>query len=313
MNWKNILKVSGIVVSVCMVLVVGLGVWFLSNLPGPSDLKQAMTPKALQSSSARTHSVQSESVESSQSKAEEPSPNVPLGSEERKEKLKANFSELVKRDFTNSEKPIVDACRNLVRSGEAQIFRSKEDVSSVKFIEALLSEKQDPVAETLAPILRFVFRAPGLAEVIRMSDEAKGDEGIVKKAEFYGELYRAASYLKQNTQTLNQVLQKSYNLHMLAKAVALKPQLASDGATMSFCEQIEQSLQNSDDLDADAQSSEMQKFLQDSGVEPQAIGFDPKYRSNVSLKLHGRTLSLADAWLMKLFATDVQNSDKVTQ
>ncbi|UYL08204.1 hypothetical protein B9G69_014225 [Bdellovibrio sp. SKB1291214] len=304
MNWKKLLKISALSVASLVVVLGGLGVWLLTQLPGPSSVKQA-----LDASSAKLEHRESPALPNSALQdieqtyaAEEMAAHQEASAEAESSSGKANKFDMfvLLNDFSNPEAPMVTACRDLSRAGESGFFPKKPETPAVNFFDSLAKPQKDPVIESIAPLLRYIFRSPGAREMIQLSEKAEGQDNLLQKAEFYKQVYRMANYLTNNLDQLNQVLQKSYNLHIIAKAVALNPQLANDNATMSFCEQIENSLIENQNLSVEEQVQEMQNFLQDSGIDAKSVGFNPGYRAHVQTEFRKDSFAITDSWLQDL-------------
>ncbi|MEK2645620.1 hypothetical protein [Bdellovibrio sp. BCCA] len=317
MNGKGIFKILSLSFAVMVVILGGLLFWGLSKLPSAFDIKQSLTPPALKKSSASStqtsESSPNPSLESPVTPTDKVNPEAssspaPTG----KEKLASDTARVLLEDFADPRKPMIESCRNLAQASESHFLRDPENASAKYFFESLAQDKKDPLVETAAPILRYIFRAPGMQSVVEMimkAEETK-DVGILKKAEFYYEIYRAGDFLKDHKDDMDVILQKTYNLHHLAKAVAQKPALAKDAATLSFCEDMEKNVTDDGVYNADDASKEMLKFLGDAGIDPKSIGYDPNYRSKVKLNLSNSQVTINDTWVVKLFAKDIQKAQK---
>ncbi|WP_413294060.1 hypothetical protein ACLSU7_02920 [Bdellovibrio sp. HCB185ZH] len=304
MNWKKLLKITAISVSSLIIVFGILGVWLLTKLPGPSQVKQVLNSSAskleekAQLAEAK-HPTKIEDTYAAEENQAMQEPSAPAEASTHHKTTKMDMY-VIMNDLANPEAPVVSACRDLARAGESGFFPKRTDRTAVKFLDSIVKPQKDPVLESVAPFLRYVFRAPGVREMIQLSQNAQGDDSLFQKAEFYKEAYRAANFLRNNTQAMNQVVQKSYNLHMFAKAVALNPQLANDNAAVTFCEQMEKSLTENQNLNVEEQVQEMQKFLQDAGIDAKSIGFDPKYRAHVQSEFSKNSLMVTDSWLKEL-------------
>lgn len=315
MNWKNILKILSISVVAVVVILAGLMIWGLSKLPSAFQIKQSITPPALKEVAkvevpdvTEEGAVQDENSTDLSPKAKE-SGNVLSSSDPA---LRQQAVQVLLEDFMDSRRPLVEACRSMARASDSGFLKDAQNASGRYFFRSLAGNEKDPLSETAAPALRLIFRAPGMSQMIDMilkSDETQ-DPSLVRKAEFYYEIYRAGSYLKSHVEELNQTLQQSYNLHHLMKAVAKKPELASSPQVMSFCEDLEKNLNDGEAFDADQSAQEMQSFLEQNGIKSDEIGFDPKYRSKVELNISNTQLNVNDAWIAQLFAADIQKAMK---
>jgi hypothetical protein len=300
-TWKTLLKIlfAGVVLLIVLTII-GAGL-LLSKLPSAGDIKKMVTsPSASAAGNAGketpTNALATQSADSPQN-------------DESKPVQKKLDMQVVFEDFANERRPMVEVCRHLPERKSAYAENQNENSSADYFFKALSSEEnRDPLIEAAAPFLRYIFRAPGMGEVIKSIKEAEdtNDPGILKKAELYRHLFRAATFLKDHTTDINQLIQKSYNLHMLTKAVALNPQLARDGDTLDFCEQMEKNINENGEYNADDQANEMLNFLSLNHIDPKTIGFDHAYRAKVQTSFTGNSLNLSDPWFESFFKKDIQ-------
>lgn len=311
MNWKKLLKISAISLSSIIVVFGLLGIWLLTKLPGPSKVKEVIESSSSKfeqkpdpAVSARpTQDIEAQyATEDQEASGETPSTD---DSEKTHRKATAGEMHAILGELSRPDAPMVSACRDLARAGESGFFPKKTERSATKFFETVVQAQKDPVLESIAPVFRYIFRAPGVRDMIEMAHKAEGNDSLLQKAEFYREMVRAANFLRNNTTEMNQVVQKAYNLHILSKAVALKPQLANDNSTMTFCEQMEKSLTENQNLNVEEQVQEMQKFLQDSGIDAKSIGFDPKYRAHVQSEFKKNSFTVTDDWLKDLVSKGI--------
>lgn len=302
MKIKKLFYQATLVTAIGIVMVALFSIfWGLNQLPSPKDIHQALNQDFSSSSKgvAQTPSVQKQAT-SSQTKHPEKKEQDPV-----KEASANDLAEIrvLFEDLSDPRKPYAQLCANLAAGAESPFFKNAQNASAESFFDSLTSETKDPMVESAAPILRYVFRAPGMQSVLDMivKSTEKENEGILKKAEFYYSMFRVGKFLKEHAQEMDQILQKSYNMHYLAKAVALHPELARDAATLSFCDQMEKNINSNDSYDADEAAKEMMKFLKDSGVDKNQIGYNPNYRSQVKLQLTDSQVTINDAWVAQLF------------
>ncbi|AHZ84618.1 hypothetical protein Bb109J_c1927 [Bdellovibrio bacteriovorus] len=318
MNAKNLLKVLGISFVISAVGLLGFLFWGLSKLPSASDLKKALTPPALQKTAHASSNEPGKSTvagnsdnsaDVAEAAAALPAATPALNA---REKLAQDTVDVLLKDFADPRKPLVDGCRNLEKAAQSGLLRDPQNASAKYFFSSLSDGNHDPMVETAAPILRFIFRAPGMEQVVEqiMNADAQNDQGLLKKAEFYYEIYRAGDYLQKHTADMDQILQKSYNMHYLARAVAAKPELARDSATLDFCDQMEKNINAGGEFNADEAASEMSKFLNSAGLDAKAIGYDPAYRSKVKVQFNSTRVGVNDSWVVSLFARDIERAQK---
>ncbi|WP_413568030.1 hypothetical protein ACLWBD_09605 [Bdellovibrio sp. HCB117] len=316
MKLKSVLKTLGASIAILALVFVGLGVWGLSKLPSIFEIRQGLTPPALKKTAAKTSTTSPLSaIDESQNKiTSTPAKieNVPDQPRSSQEALADDTAKVLLEDFTDSRKPLIETCHNLEKASDSHLLRDPTNANAKTFFHSLAQGEKDPLVESAAPILRYVFRAPGMSAAVDMimKSEEQNDPSLLKKAEFYYEIYRAGGFLKENTRAMDDILQKSYNLHYLARAVAQKPELARDSATRTFCEQMEKTINQGDSYNADEAAKEMQNFFESAGIDAKKLGYDPLYRSKVNMNVSNSQVRLNDAWVLRLFARDIEKAQQ---
>ena len=284
MNTQKKLSLLVILLVGIIVIFLGLGAWTLTKLPGAYEIKKAFTPAVLQpvASEAPTQATHEEHI-------------------------KEDLIKIITQDFTNRQKPLVDACRYIEQAPSSRVFINNPDASAQEFQEALVSGKKDPVAESIAPVLRYLFRAPRVPLIIRQIDNADTiDMSLVSKTELYAHIYQALSFLADHEQEINLLIQKSYYLNTLMRAVALNPPLAQDATVLTMCHHLEQSILGKEGFNSDKEVDDLSHLLQQNNITPQSIGFDSTYRSQIVTDFSGASFSLNEPWLSKIFAKDLE-------
>ncbi|MNK07784.1 hypothetical protein D3C87_257030 [compost metagenome] len=319
MNIKKGLTLLATTIALLAVILVGFGVWTLSKLPSTFEIKEAVTPAGLKPAPELPPQDMATQLPAQNPEGDVESKAVetaPAPTQSKEEKVSQLGLDVLRDDFANEQVPLLDSCKSLSAASESRLL--DDDHSPAKyFFESLAAgrnpDKKDPLVESAAPVLRYVFRAPGMKEAFELITQAQEtkDQSLLEKAEFYGNLLRAGAYLKEHREDVDVLLQRTYNMHVLAKAVAQKPELARDSATLSFCDQIEKSVNHgSENYDPAAEAQEVSKFLSEVGVSPGSVGFDPNYRSQVKLNLSSSQVRLNDTWIVQLFAKDIERANK---
>ncbi|GEM_PF-1964974 len=309
---KGAFKILAISFGVVIIIFGGLAIWGLSKLPSALDIKKSLTPPALAKAQKHNDIKTAEQKGGADTESSGVVPAGPAAPPAQKDDIAQATTQVLLEDFLDSRKPLVQSCKTLEQAASSEFLRDPRSASAKYFFKSLAEEKHDPLVETAAPILRYIFRAPGMQSVVDtvLKAEETQDFGLLKKAEFYYEIYRAGDFLKNHKDDMDEILQKSYNMHHLAKAVAQKPELARDAATLSFCEQMEKNVNEKGEYNADEAAGEMMKFLGDAGIDPKSIGYDPNYRSKVKLNLSSTQVTINDTWVVQLFARDIQKASK---
>jgi len=279
---KKSLKIITIILAVAMVGFLVMSVFIIKSLPSAWEIKQAVVSKKLEISSG--------------------------SKDENIEDRKALGYQVLRNDFMNSEVPLSKVCAALPEVGQSRLLRKDGSASATEFIKTLsVVNQKDPLAEAVAPLFRYIARIEPVQSAFRLveSSDAENSQGIFKKAELYTKLGLAAQALNSSKAKVDHLLMQSYHLFILAKAVSIRPELAKDPMTLGFCEQLEKNLISDSDVNSESAAAEMQKFLEETKVDPQGVDFDPSYRSDVSFKLTQDFSQGHQTWIEKLFTKDI--------
>lgn len=287
MNTQKKLSLLIIVLVGIIVVFLGLAAWTLSKLPGAYEIRKAFTPSVLQN---KEDSQEGEAAQK----------------EVRDEHLREDLLKILNNDFANKQRPLVDACRFIEQAPSSRVFIHAPEASVQELQEALVSGKNDPVAESIVPVFRFLFRSSEIPTIVRQIETAEADMGLMDKTELYIRIYQSLSFLSDHEKDLNLLLQKSYDLNTLMRTVALNPPLAHDATVVNMCQHIEQSILSQGPFDIDKQATEITHLLQQNNISPQGVGFDPTYRAHILTDFSGTSFSLDEPWLSKIFAKDIE-------
>jgi len=312
MKLKKLLIVFGSALTLSVLILTGLLGWLLYKLPGTYQIREALTPqvaKKIHTTGKALPPPALKSETSSHALPEKTAPTEPAPSPT-PERLDRVGMALILNDFTNERVPLMSSCKNLQQASQSGFLKDSKNASAKYFVESLSQDQKDPLVESAVPVIRYVFRAPGIGDAFALLSESElPTEDLVQKAEFYTHLLRAGSFIREHRADIDAILQRSYNMHVLTKAVAQRPELARDPATLSFCEQIEKATNfGIADFNPEEESKEISRFLADAGISPLSVGFDPKYRSQVKLNISSTGVRLDNTWLTQLFARDIEKA-----
>lgn len=308
---KKALKVLAIVFGCLIVLFAVILIGFISKLPSSYQIKQALSPKA--AAPAFESATKAPAPNTLPQKAPEDSEAKPVASQQsRLDDAKEISRKAMHEDFLNDRQPLASVCAHLDRAAESRFLKADENANSKEFMKKLTDPIKDPLIEAAAPAFRYILRRPGVRNLIDMVEkaQAENENDFMQKASFYTQMAIAANDVRSSKPELDQVLMKSYNMYVLSKAVAKSPALARDPATLRFCEQIEKNLNDDLEYNADQQAEELQKFLASAEIAPADVGYDPKYRSDVTFSFKNNSILLDNIWIEKLFAEDMKKAGK---
>jgi hypothetical protein len=310
---KKTFKVIAIIIGTFVIVFAVVLLIFIKNLPSSWQIKQAMTPRTGKNPQF------AKPVTDAKSPAPKAGENLPAknevkvrNEEDRVDEGKELGLKALKEDFLNERQPLASVCKYLGAAGTSRFLRGDENASSKEFMKKLTAEDKDPLIESAAPVFRYLLRLPQVKDLLTLVEQsqAENDRDLLKKTEFYGQIALAAKDIRSNKANLDLMLMRTYNMYSLSRAVAKRPELARDPATLSFCEQIEKNTNMNLDFDVDQQAQELQKFLDYAKVTPQEIGYDPNYRSDVKFEFQNSSLVLQNIWVEKLFAEDIAKAKR---
>lgn len=320
MNFKKLLKILGTITLVFLLILICVSVYIFAKLPSPNEIAKTIykAPAGLSAHPKPADKMRNAETRDANTDQASKEPSVIIQTSEEKaeddEQLKERVVRLIFDDFTNEQRPYVEVCNQLTQARQSQYIKDEHShATALYFMSSLASEnadERDLAIETAAPIIRYAFRAPGMSEVLRIAQQSKESSNsseTLRKAELYSHVYQMAKFLYNHTSEMNAIVQKSYNLNMLVRAVSLKPELAKDLSTLNFCLQIEDSLNSSGSFNVEEQAQEIQKFLNVNGIDPQAIGFDPEYRAQVATRASKHSVKVNDGWIESFFARDIED------
>lgn len=310
---KKALKIISITVGVLVLVLVIAFLLFIKSLPSTWEIKQAISPKKAQNPEFVQNAKPSALNAAATPLPEKPGTTPAPSHEEKVDDSKALSMQVVKEDFMNEQKPLSTVCAYLPAAEQSKFLRKDDSGSANEFMKVLADhDHKDPLAESAAPLMRYLFRIDGMRDLIEMIDkaDAEHDQSLFKKAEFYTKLALAGQAMRANKANLDRILMKSYNLYILSRAVGKHPELARDPATLNFCDQMEKNLNMGLDYNPEEQSAELQKFLDYAKISPQEVDYDPNYRSDVKFDITNRSATLNHVWIEKLFEKDIAKARK---
>lgn len=289
MKWKNTLRILTISLGLCLIILTALGLWALSRLPSAYQIKNALVPSAVSKAAEET------STDSTEAQTISPG------------KMALN---VLRDDFANTERSFSEGCKDLAKAPDSNFLKDPNNATFRFFVTSLYSG-HDPVVETAAPVFRYLFRLPGMNEVVpAVLQSSEEEQGLWQKALFYYHLYQAGNHLSRSPEKLDEVLQKSYNLHHLIKAVSQKAELATDSETKTFCDELEKELNLQEPFDADKIAERMTGFFANKNIDIKDLNYDPQFRSKTQIQLSGSKVGVQDTWVAKLFAKDIEEREK---
>jgi hypothetical protein len=138
-----------------------------------------------------------------------------------------------------------------------------------------------------------------LAEVEKAGSEEELNS-MVAKAGFYKKIYDAYTEMQNNSKSLENLMDKTYLMLMLSKAIESHPELRKDAAVANYCNDLESYINQSQDLDFQKSKEQFSEFLASNSIQASDIGYDPNYKSHVDISLTKNGLNFKGGWLDQL-------------
>ena len=195
-------------------------------------------------------------------------------------------------DLTSTNQPLSDFCKSLSKAKAGSIPEAELN-------EAFDSAQSDPRIQATKPLIRYISRLPKMHDLVTDLKQAadRSDDSFVEKAQFYASAYAAFSDVKEHRTDIESILDRSYLFLGLNNLVAKKPELLNDLRVQNFCATTEQLFNEGSPVDFQSEKNHFLSLLQDSGVKPNEIDFNPDYKSNILFNFDGKALSFTGGWL----------------
>jgi hypothetical protein len=204
--------------------------------------------------------------------------------------------EIIRR--LESSSILSSVCSSIAKMDRKQNEPITREQLAKRFEDSVFDRSSDPTFESVKPILKFVLRKPSLRHVLGLKNDINQSTGGVQAA--YDE-YKA---LADNQEQLKAILDQSYLLLMLGRSAELKPELASDTDVMRYCQAVEGNLNSLGAVDFTVQKKIFGEFLKAADIEPESIGYEPEYETDLRLEYERNTYSYNVGWIRKLWASN---------
>ncbi len=271
--------------------------WIFWKLPSPQELGKTITPStAKESLATRTHTVTATVTSTSTSTATPaPTDKAPLSEEQ-----KARNERMIE-NLLDERHPLASFCDNLQRVDPATSLTVDPKMIGRRMEESF--EKSDPLLEAMKPTFRFILRQPRFREVMESLREAartRQEGGLLDKANFYRQVYGAYEEMVANRAQQEELMDRTYRMFILARVVQQRPDLLTSQGTRGLCQNLEARINQSQAGNAEAERREFQQFMESSGVDPRAVGYDPNYKTNLRFVIADKSLTFQGGWIEEI-------------
>lgn len=277
-----------------LVLFLLAGVWIVSRLPSGREIVRTLNHAEVQQApeNAAKPTVDSTSDltdvrrTSASKSTEEPASN------NKKEHLRKIIS-LIDEDPKD-----IRVCDHL---GETKLDTSAKN-PNITFDDFFASERTDSILEAYRIPIRAVFQHPSLAELFREGNgyerelEGKTErfrESFLSKVGFYSRVARAGVALYSNKETYERLGDHATHLSIIAKMAHIRPALRENARIMDFCRTIQE---NHAPLTVEKIRDDRRELLgliEEAGLKPSELEFDPEDWTRFSMKAENRQLSFS--------------------
>jgi hypothetical protein len=304
---NKFLKVSLLILSSLFALVVVAVVVFFLGLPSPAEIGRHLTKNSKPVVAASVPVVASTAQDISASSVTPGS--VAAAQETPAETKEGNLNVENTQDLEalnnlmDPRQPKSQICSHLIHANLIpDDFQYTKETFGENFKAVLLDEQQakDPaLIELLAPIRHFLQQPKmrQLVEQIVMAAQSGQASSLVEKAGFYASLYGVYQEMLEQKPAAERLMDRGYHLMMLARAVKKNPSLVSDSGLRDYCERTEQALNSGDEMNWSAEQTEFQNLLAALHVDPQDIGYNPKYKSKIQVEQSAKGMHFHGGWM----------------
>ena len=205
------------------------------------------------------------------------------------------------KEFIDEKTPALDYCNKLSQAKSGPISTINKNDSD-----------EDLRLEAIKPFFKTLLKQPETQKLLYMviqeeayliqSPESKS-EGLFEKAIFYKQAYSAFSEMKENLPEYESVVDRSYLMYKLNDLLVFRPELQNDPRIMKFCEDNEYQSNSYAPVDFQAEKQVFERLIQELGVDPKAIEYDPKYKTTLDLKFSGDNLQISGGWINEILAS----------
>lgn len=317
-NISKILKILGITLGTFFVLVLmALGIVFY-HLPSAKQLgsyfkkDQPMVQKKNQTSygpKALGLSASSDvSVAEGAQHNDSPSEVTPRTQDRAK-----SIEEL--KEFLDERSPAITFCNKLnqAKSGPIEVLAPSPPSESSVHSNDLGGDLR---IEAIKPFFKTILRQPEMSKLLSMVLENEefmnhpeaAEDGLFNKAIFYKQAYQAYSEIKENLPEYESIVDRTYLMYKLNDLIVFKPELQNDPRIMKFCEESEHEFNTYSPVNYANEKQIFERLIQEVGVDPQAIKYDPNYKTSLKLDFSENNLQLGGGWLNELMPDASQDS-----
>jgi len=268
-------------------------VFLVDRLPGPGEIAQAVG-----STSVKPHETSDIGVPDDEAKKPAASAGA-TGADKaaRDSKSQDNNKELV-LELMNEDAADIRVCDNL---GQSKLFEQSRGKKEMSFDDMFKDKtRTDPIAESLRIPIKAVFQdeeVSGLMKEIMAIDTSKMDraekDSLLKKLGFYTRAASTAASLLKRKKQFESLGDRAIHLSVLARIAVLKPEALESANLKGICEDLERSIVAGEKPSIKKEREKILSLLQDVGITPAEIQFDPHMYLNFDVQMNDNNVSFS--------------------
>lgn len=304
---RKFFKILLIGISVAAILVLVIGLFIFNKLPSVKKIATLVSGSKKSELVVKKNNeltVPTAPFEETRSNADRSSSQQQVSNgTEKPVEAKGIINEKILDNLMATDQPLSDFCGSL-KQGKTGAFTGEE--FNKAFSASFESSHPDLRVQATKPLLRYVFRLPRMQKLINDLEEAadRDNENFADKAQFYGAAYGAFTDMKSHQADMESIMDRSYLFLGLNNLIAKYPSLAIDNRVTNFCNSTETLFNESTPVDFPTEKNNFLHLLQDAGVNPKDISFDPNYKSSIVFDFDGKSLTFTGGWLDEMIKPD---------
>lgn len=298
-----IFKVLLVFAAVVVILAAGVIAFILYHLPSRNVLSSSI----LNPGQRQNLALVNDTVQTTQNIPEPPSvlnPNAKPSSSATTQVTQSQTlnSRAGLEDLINPNRPLSNFCSSL-RNAKASAMTEQE--TNRAFQLSLDEATADPRAQALKPLFRYILRIPQMQDLISEVNMAAAagqtEESFTQKAAFYAKVVAAFAAMNTHKSDFEAIADRSYLYFNLNKAVALKPELASDERLKKFCDDTEHAFNTNQSVEFEQEKKNFERLLAELNVDQKSIGYNPDYKTVFEIKRDEKSMRLDGGWIEEAF------------
>jgi hypothetical protein len=184
--------------------------------------------------------------------------------------------------------------------GQIKVARKSEE--SLGLEDVFGKDRTDSLMEAYRMPVRAIFQEPAIADLMREIDgygsemdakSADEREGFLSKVGFYARVARASASLIANRRKFEVLGDRATHLAVLAKMALANPKLRDDSRLMDFCRRIQDFDSPPTPEGLRTERTELLGLIQDAGLKPKDLEFEPTEWTKFSLKQDSGKLTVS--------------------